>query len=270
MKNGFLTENSINCSAYNSIGHLQNDLVINEEVKVNSFPNKEVSNSFNFMSYLTNLKKSLENTLVYYDKYLFQEFKKIEIVTKKKEIKNPSSKEFSFEDTSHHLTESLSNIRRTSLLKRKHLNQEIECRSQSVGKLWSESLKYSRVENSKTLREIRIGAELRDVLLMSFQNIINNIVSEMQNPKSKFISSNEKIYSTRKIFDLELCSINLSLNRGRNESLSSIDGIYRAGFKRKSVDSLLYKSVNKFYNSTFSVNEKKKPKNLNDYILKKN
>lgn len=260
-----------NCSAFNSIAHGQNDLLNNEEAKVPIGISKEVSN-FNLMSFLANLKKSLESTLVYFDKFLYKEYKKIEIVSRKRELKNVSSQDSPNYDGSQNMTETLTNIiRRSSLRKRKLLNEEIECRSQSVGKQWSESLKYSKVENKKTLREIRIAAELRDVLLSSFDNTISNLVLEIMKPNSKFISNNERFFSARKLLELDSYGSSLGLYRGRNDSMSSFGGGSFRGNKKKSVDSLLYNSVNKslVYNSTTSAIEKKKPKNLNDYILKK-
>jgi len=255
-----------NCSVYNSIQAIDKELANSCEENKESKPygKDSTSSSFNILYYLSNLKKSLENTLIFYDKLLYTEYKKIEIV-KKKEQKNGSSQDIiSVPDNGMiNMTESLSSIRKSVLRKKKIVEDEIECRSQSVGKLWSESLKYSKVENKKSLREIRIAAELRDIILCSFDNIIQSLLNEMVNPSNKSISNNEVVYSARKVMESDFMSF------GKGKNLCSICQAItvRNEKKRRSVESLLNRSVNKL--STLSMTDKKKPKNLNEFLLKK-
>lgn len=255
-----------NCSVYNSFQVIDKELMnYSEEVKDPKPSAKDPnSSSFNIVYYLNNLKRSLENTLIFYDKLLYNEYKKIETV-KKKDIKTGSSQDLMsvYDNGKCNMSESLSSIRKSVLRRKKLVEDEIECRSQSVGKLWSESLKYSKVENKKSLREIRIAAELRDILLGSFDNIIQSLMSEMINPSNKSVSSNEVVYSARKVMESDI------LNMGKGRNLCSICQAItmRNDKKRRSVESLLNRSVNKL--STLSMTEKKKAKNLNDFLLKK-
>lgn len=252
-----------NCSVYNSIQAIDKEYVNScEEVK-DSKP-YDSSSSFDLVYYMSNLKRSLENTMIFYDKLLYNEYKKIEFV-KRKEQKNGSSQDLiSISDKGMiNMTESLSSIRKSVLRKKKIVEDEIECRSQSVGKLWSESLKYSKVENKKSLREIRIAAELRDIILGSFDNLFQSLMNEFINPSKKSISNNDVVYSARKVMESDF----LSFGKGRNLCSVCQAVTIRNDKKRRSVESLLNRSVNKL--STLSMTDKKKPKNLNDFLLKK-
>ena len=168
------------------------------------------------------------------------------------------------------MTEEFSIIRRAVFRKKKIVDDEIDCRSRSVGKQWSDSLKYARVENKKSMLDIRIAAEVRDKISNTFENIINNLAAEMANPSKKFISTNEILYSARKLVEYDTNVNDRSVNRGRCNSQQNV--AFYSRIKKKSNESLLNSSMNKnngHNNSTISVSEKKKPKNLNDFILKK-
>ena len=243
-----------------------------EEAKVSSKTAKEVIPSpvFNLNGYLSNLKKSLETTLFYYDKILYKEYKKIEITRR---TKNSSSQDLTvgYDSNTNNLSESLSNIRKSISRKRNLLDDDIDCRSQIVGRQWSESLKYSRVESRKTLREIRIAAELRDVIFNAIDGIIQSLSLEMVKPSTRYISTNEMLYSARRVVDFEYFS-NPFGERGRSSTQSMLNATSRYN-KKRSVDSLLNSSVNKisaYNNSSISLSDKKKAKNLNGFILKKN
>lgn len=275
-KNGFISENYLtNFSAYNSVPLNDKDL-FSEEAKDSTKVAKEqrtneVGKVFNMASFLKSLRNSLENTLSYYDKLLYKEFKKIEV--KKKGLTGSlQDLNAGYESSTINMSENLTNIRRSIIRKRKLLDEDIECRSQSVGRQWSESLKYSRVENKKTLREIRIAAELRDVIASSFDSVIKKLLDEMQNPSSKYVSTNELIYSARRLVNFEYFSNGTSQIRA--SSMSDMSTAFRYNYKKTSVESLMSNSMMRISavenkNSTISVSDKKKTKNLNEFILKK-
>ena len=216
---------------------------------------------------MKSLKTSLNNLLTSHDQLLYEHYYKLEKKIVKRQGSNiNNNSNLSSNEESQKMSESLSLIRKSILRKKKIIDKDQEDKMNNVGKQFSEEIKYTKVENKKALKDLRICAEYRDVIKHTFEAVINNLRDELTGVNNLRMSKtdSQQINERKPIeLDLSCLAINTKDLSKRMSSVGSDKNIM-------DVNMTLQKKSSQNNNLISPNNLYKKPnKNLNDFILKK-
>ena len=233
--------------------------------------NNPQNSSFNYYSYLNSLTSSLNNLLTTHDIILYDEFKRLEKIHMKRN-NSLENEEGLHKEEEQKFTETLTSIRKMVLRKNKIIEPDNDDKLKIVGKQFADALKYAKADK-KSLREIRICAEYRDLLKNTLENFINTLGEEIKETReNESYNKNTLCCLTKRLKEF---NPNGQYLNGRSSSCrkENVGGKLRStseAFNTSPAKGTLTLTTNNLNTINVKQENGRKQRNLAEFILKKN